>query len=203
MTFDKDKYSPVDFIKQISEKTHLMMLYDDKEYANAVQNQFVLEGLKKDQKCIVLSHGNSESAEKIMIDGGIDVDHYKKKNLLHIYPLDNLVNNPKGITTAFNELYTEITEDTVHPSRFVGRFISDVCTREGMELELKLEKAFHDNFNLYNCSFMCPYAVEDIESDNRNMWIKELIGHHHKFVYATHPESAVGFDSDLINSVVL
>lgn len=203
MQVDKDNYPPVDYIKHTSGQNHLMMLYDNKDYANLVQNQFIIQGLNKDEKCIILTHDNSEFVEKIMSDAGIDVEYYKKKNLLYIYPIGSLIDNPEGVFIAFNALYKEITADSSHPCRFVGRLISDVCTKEGMELELELEKTFHNNFDLYNCSFMCPYGIDDIESDNRNVWIKELINNHHKFVYATNSESAVGFDSDLINTVEL
>jgi len=201
MLIDKDNYPLVDYIKQLSDQNHLMMLYDDKEYAQIVQNQFIIEGLKNNEKCVVFTHGNSELVKKTMREGGIDVEEYTKDNLLFICPLDTIVNDPLGIVVAFDEFYKKIMDDSKQPCRFVGRFISDVCTRKGIEQELLLEKTFHDNFNSYNCSFMCPYGIEDIESDHRNNWIKKLSDHHHKLVYATSPESAVGFDTDLINTV--
>jgi spore coat polysaccharide biosynthesis predicted glycosyltransferase SpsG len=201
MQTNNENYPPVNYIKNLSDQNHLLVLYDNIKYGQIVQNQFVIEGLKKDEKCVVLTHTNPKSIEKVMLEGGIDVDYYKKKNLLHVIPIEEIITDPEGILSAFNKLYKKISIDSTHPCRFVGRLISDICTREGIKTELELEKLFHEKFNSYDCSFMCTYGIEDIEKENRSSWIKELANQHHKIVYATVPESAVGFDSDLLNTV--
>ncbi len=200
MKQNNENYPLVNYIKKLSEQNHLLVLYDSIEYAQIVQNQFVIEGLKKNESCVVFTHTNPKIIEKIMQEGGIDVDYYKKKDLLLVYPLENIITNPEGIIPAFNKLYKEISKDSEQSCRFIGRFISDICTREGIKTELELEKMFHENFDSYNCSFMCTYSIEDIEIQGRSSWIKELSNHHHKLVYATDPESAVGFDSDLLST---
>lgn len=200
MKQNNENYPLVNYVKKLSDQNHLLVLYDNIEYAQIVQNQFVIEGLKKDEPCVIFTHTNPKIIEKIMREGGIDVDHYKKKNLLLVYPLESIITDPEGIIPTFDKVYKEISRDSKQPCRFIGRLISDICTREGIKTELELEKMFHENFDSYNCSFMCTYGIEDIEIKNRSSWIKELSSHHHKLVYATEPESAVGFDSDLLST---
>jgi len=164
MKTNNENYPLINYIKKLSDQNHLVLLYDNIEYAQIVQNQFIIEGLKKDETCVVFTHTNPKVIEKIMVEGGIDVENYKKKNRLIVYPLENIITDSEGILPAFNKFYKKISDDSKQPCRFIGRLISDIFTREGIKTELELERMCHNNFDSYNCSFMCTYDIEDIES---------------------------------------
>jgi hypothetical protein len=193
-----DNYPPLHDIDNFNEKHHSMVLYDNEKYGNLVKYHFIENGLKADEHSICLTHGNANQVEEEMLSLGIDVDHYKRKKLLHIYQLENILERKDGIVSGFNELLKTVAIDSKPPQRFVGRCIKDVSTKEGINSELVLEHLFHSNFNKYDCSFLCTYAVNDIEGSKRPVWLNELFRNHHNLIYATDPENAVTFDPDLL-----
>ena len=200
MKFDSINYPPLKDIDNLKEKNHSMVLYDNDEYGKLVKCRYIENGLKKGEHTICITHDDVDKTVDELASSGIDVDYYNRKNLLHVYQIENIMERPDGIIAGYNDLLKKLTADSKPPYRFVGRTIPNVCTTEGIKAEIEIEKLFHSNFEKYDCSFLCPYAVNDIEGSRRPFWLKELMANHHNLIYAADPANAVTFDPDLLDT---
>lgn len=200
MKFDAVNYPPLKDVDNLKEKKHSMILYDNEVYGNLIKYRYIDNGLKKGEHSICITHDDVDKTVDGLASSGIDVDYYNRKKLLHIYQIENIMENPKGIVAGSNDLMKKITADSKPPYRFVGRIIPNVCTTDGIKAELQIEKLFHSNFEKYDCSSLCTYAVNDIEGSKRPFWLWKLIANHHNLIYATDPANAVTFDPDLLDN---
>ncbi len=198
MNFDAKNYPPLKDVDNLKERNHSMVLYDNEDYGKSVKYRYIENGLKKGEHSIILTHDDVNSIENEVASCGIDVDNFKRKKLLHIHQIENIMERQDGIMQGFKDIVRQVTADLKPPYRFIGRMIPDVSTREGIEAELKIEHKFHSDFDNYDCSFLCTYNVKDIESARRPIWLQELLANHHNFIYATNPEDAVAFDPQLL-----
>ena len=180
---------------------HSMVLYKNPQYGTMVINRFIENGLKKGEHVVFITHEDASLAEKQISSTGIDVDYYKKKKLLYVYQIEDLMKDKEGIPAAFEKLLKKLSTEVKPPCRFVGRSIKDISTDEGMKAELVIENLFHSQFDKYDCSFLCTYPVYDIEKSKRPKWLTRLIASHHNFVFAAEPAKSVIFDPDLLNSI--
>ena len=200
MKFDSN-YPPIRHIDDLESKVnHSIVLYDKEEYGRLVKIRFIENGLKKGENSVYLTHGDVKVIENHLEEYGIDVDLYKRKKLLHIIQIENIMESKEGIEQSFTKLLKEITTDLKPPYRFTAEepTIPDVSTKEGMEAELIVENTFHSNFDKYQCSFLCAYQINAIELANRPKWINHLMEYHHNLIYATEPEKSVMFETDLV-----
>ena len=200
MMFDPKNYPPLEFVNELNEKNHTILLYDKPEYGKAVQYRFTENGLKKGEHCICLTHDDIKFVEKEMTDYGIDVGYYKQKKLLHVYQIENIMGYPEGIAKGFDDIIKRVTSDSKPPYWIVGRIIPNVSTIDGIETELEVERLLHKHFDKYECSFLCSYNLDEIEDKKRTIWLQRLFEYHHNLIYASEPEKSVIFELDLLNS---
>ena len=201
MNVDARNYLPLKEVDNLNPRTHSMILYDNEECGKLVKYRYVENGLKKGERSVCLTHDNVNSVEKEIASTGIDVDNFKRKNLLHVYQIENLTGKEyEEMIAGFNKILRETTRGFKPPYRFMGRIIPNVCTKEGIETELKLERVFHSTFDNYDCSFLCTYAVNDIEGSKRTIWLKHLVANHHNLICATDAAGAVALDPDLLDT---
>jgi hypothetical protein len=202
---NKVNYYPMKFIDQMERNKHMVLLYDSKEYAYWVIARYFLNGLRNSESCILFTSENPRTIEKLLANEGIDVDKYKKKQLLRVYPIEEADDNKHDLLVTLKQIREQATKDMKPPYRFVGRTITETETKDGMMLGLNLEKIGHEHFHEFDCSQMCYYEISKIESSLRQKWISGLLKNHHYVIYASAPDKAVAFetalleDEDLIN----
>ena len=202
MNLNDRNYPMLESIDNLEKKHHhSMLLYKNPQYATLVINRYIENGLQKGEHTIYITHDDVDQLEKEIASTGVDVDYFKKKNLLHIYQIENIMETEGGLEAGYNDLLKKLTADAKPPYRFVGRTIPNVSTNEGIKAELVIENLFHSHFDNYNCSFMCPYNVKDIEKDMRPKWIHQLIKNHHNLIFASEPANSVTFQTDLLKSI--
>src|SRR5713226_5837905 len=199
MKISRQEYQPLKFLDETSAHKHFVLIYDEPEYGKMIECKFVENGLKKGINCIYLTHGNAQSAENQMKQYGIDVKHYKEKNLLHFVDIDIIKESPEGISSAFDNFMQKIMNNFESPYYILGRTIQDISTKTGMEAELEAEHTMHNNFKKYQCSCLCTYHIDEIEKNMRKKWVNHLLDHHHSVIYATEPNKAIGFDLTLLD----
>ena len=201
MKFNTNNYPILESLDNLEERDHhSMLLYDDPKYGILVKNRFIENGLQKGIHTICITHDDVNFVEKEIASTGIDVDNFKRKNLLHIYQIGNIMESKDGLTSAYNDMLKKLTVDSKPPYRFVGRTIANISTNEGIEAELVLENLFHSHFDSYPGSVLCPYNVAEIEKSKRPIWLQRLLEYHHNLIYASEPEKSVIFEPDLLNS---
>jgi hypothetical protein len=84
------------------------------------------------------------------------------------------------------------------PYRFVGGAITDIETKDGMKFTLLLEKTGHLHFDEFSRSQICYYDISKIEPTRKDEWISLLLRNHHYVIYASEPNKAVAFETQLL-----
>jgi hypothetical protein len=172
------------FINSIHGNRHIMLLYDEPEYARKVEFEFIKNGLDKDEHCIYATEEDPGLIILKMINQGIPVVGSIKKNL-HVYQTTDPFDDASGPTQGCRNSLKRILADAKPPFRIVGRIVPDVGYVDGISLELELEKDTHANFDKFGGSVMCTYNISEIEKSRRKEWVRTLAESHHNLIYAT------------------
>jgi hypothetical protein len=193
MEAEKTNYRPFKFLDKMEGNNHIVLLYDDPKYAGLIMARYFSNGLNKGESCIFFDSDNSEQVRKRLSAQGIVVDS------IRIFQIkgDNK-NNPDALSLLKN-IMGEATRGMKPPYRFVGRTITDTETVEGMKRGLHVEKTGNDHFQEFDCSQLCYYNISEIESSMRDEWIRSLLKNHDHVIYASKPDKAVAFETDLLH----
>jgi hypothetical protein len=88
---------PLNFVHQIDEGKHIVLFYEELEYAKMISFQFIKSGLVHKKDCSYLSEEEVESVKREMSDSGIDVKKLTQNNQLNIYQVSSLTDYPSDI----------------------------------------------------------------------------------------------------------
>ena len=193
MEAEKTSYRPLKFLDRMEGNNHIVLLYDNAKYADLIIARYLFNGLKKGESCIFFTSDNPETVRKKLSTERIDAD------LLRIFQIKRDYANKSDALSILKGLRKEATVGMNPPYRFVGRTITDTETIEGMKLGLLVEKTGNDHFQEFNCSQMCHYDISGIEQSMKDEWIKGLLKNHDHVIYASKPNRAVAFETDLLD----
>lgn len=198
MSAEKANYRPIKFLDRMERNNHIVLLYDNEEYADLVISRYLLNGLQKGESCIFFTADKPEIIEERLSAEGIDVDSYKQTNSLRIFRIERSDADKFDALGTLKHIREEATKGMKPPYRFVGRTIMDTGSKEGMKLGLVVEKTGHEHFEEFDNSQLCYYNISGIEQSKRNEWISELLKNHHHVIYASEPDKAVAFETMLL-----
>lgn len=198
MSAEKANYRPIKFLDRMERNNHIVLLYDNEEYADLVISRYLLNGLQKGESCIFFTADKPEIIEERLSAEGIDVDSYKQTNSLRIFHIERSDADKFDALGTLKHIREEATKGMKPPYRFVGRTIMDTGSKEGMKLGLVVEKTGHEHFEEFDNSQLCYYNISGIEQSKRNEWISELLKNHHHVIYASEPDRAVAFETMLL-----
>jgi hypothetical protein len=198
MSAEKANYRPIKFLDRMERNNHIVLLYDNEEYADLVISRYLLNGLQKGEACIFFTADKPEIIEERLSAEGIDVDSYKLTNSLRIFRIERSDADEFDALGTLKHIREEATKGMKPPYRFVGRTIMDTGSKEGMKLGLVVEKTGHEHFEEFDNSQLCYYNISGIEQSKRNEWISELLKNHHHVIYASEPDRAVAFETMLL-----
>jgi hypothetical protein len=198
MSAEKANYRPIKFLDRMERNNHIVLLYDNEEYADLVISRYLLNGLQKGESCIFFTADKPEIIEERLSAEGIDVDSYKQTNSLRIFRFERSDADEFDAIGTLKHIREEATKGMKPPYRFVGRTIMDTGSKEGMKLGLVVEKTGHEHFEEFDNSQLCYYDISGIEQSKRNEWISELLKNHHHVIYASEPDRAVAFETMLL-----
>lgn len=193
MIFSKES-KPIKFINNISENKHIVLFYEEPEWAKMIEFEFIKKGLEKGEHCIYWMEDNTQFIEKQMADFRIDIKKYKAKNLLHVYQTPSSYDFYKEGLEGAQKYWKEIMSDVQAPLRVVGRIMREINKKDVIESQIKLEEHFHSIFDTIKGTWLCPYDVNKIESVNRGRWIKRLIDSHDSVIFAPSLDEGIAFD---------
>jgi hypothetical protein len=198
MAHNSESYRPIKFLDQMEQNKHTVMLYDDQKYADIIIARYLQNGLEKGESCIFFTADDPSIVEAMLSAAGIDVEFYKKNNMLRIFSIERSDENKLAILSTLWRVRKEATRGMKPPYRFTGRTIIDTATVKGMELGMTLEKMGHEHFNDFDNSQLCFYEISSIEPSRRDEWIRGILKNHHHVIYASDPDRAVAFETDLL-----
>jgi hypothetical protein len=190
--------TPLKFLDTIDDFKHIVLFYEEPESGRAIQFRFIKNGLLKGQHCIYTTHKDMDIPliENEMTNSGIDVESYKKTNLLHICQISDPGSFREGSVKGYDSIVKGILADLKHPSifRIVSRAIPEVKKEEQIVDELDVERTYHSSFGSFGGSLLCSYLVEEIEPRKRGIWIAELLQNHHTAIFLRKSGDGIAFN---------
>ena len=114
---------------------HIIMFDENPKYSKEIQFHFLKIGLEKGEQAIYTMPEDMEVIEKEMAEQGINVEKYKKENLLDIHHTAHTSQHTQG--DPFDNLLRRIfSSNSAKPYRLVGMLDLDKNTKESMKKKL-------------------------------------------------------------------
>jgi MEDS: MEthanogen/methylotroph, DcmR Sensory domain len=200
MNAEKTDYHPVKFLDKLEGNNHVVLLYDKQEYRDLVIARYFLNGLKKGESCVFFTAESPEVIEERLAAAGIDIDRYKRAGQLRVYVTGGPTGGSLDPLTILKGIRKDAAKGMKPPFRFAGRTILDTESKEGMLAGLAVERTGQEHFAEFDNSQMCFYDVSKLERTMKDRWIRGLLENHSQVVYASEPEKAVAFETDLLET---
>ncbi|MGN6628891.1 MAG: hypothetical protein ACTHKJ_03340 [Candidatus Nitrosocosmicus sp.] len=204
---------PLEFVKNIQNGEHVVIFYEDAEYAQMILFKYLEKGLLNGEQCFLISTKQDkefikrdlqESISKVTTDNIIDVDKKINENLLFIGNLNDLNNYPFGIENAAKDIieivkvfsytiYSLSGLETQMTKKIALRCLHKIENREQIQNNIKWEKNCRNTLlrnSLSNCSIICTYPIRDIlstikgESYAYSEWMADLLEIYDAVIYA-------------------
>lgn len=191
-------YRPIKFLDRMEANKHTVLLYDDQNYADLIIARYLQNGLDKGESCIFFTADRPEEVEKRLSAAGIDIDLHKRRNLLRVYSIPRSDEGKRDTLGTLKHIRDDATRGMKPPFRFVGRTITDTETIQGMELGMMVERTGHEHFAEFDNAQLCYYDISGLEQSRRDEWIRGLLKNHHHVIYASEPDRAVAFETELL-----
>ena len=168
---------PLSFVDQIEEGKHIVLFYEEIEYANMISFQFIKSGLVNKKDCSYLSGEAAEAVKREMSDSSINVNKFTSSDLLHIYQVPSLGSyHPTNSQIADNGQRAggngieETPQDNTrkNPSkirqseRIVLRCGYNINNEEQMKSNLKWEYHYRLNLRDIGTTVVCTYPINEI-----------------------------------------
>ena len=174
---------PFRYIDSLEEKQHIVLFYDDPEYARLIEFRFIKNGLLKGEQCIYATEEDSGSIVLKLLNYGITLPYFQSRKL-RVMQMRERCGDHDEILRKCKKDIEEMRQGLVPPFRIVSRIVPNVSTLDGISVELELEKMVHRHFDDFCGSLMCPYDISGIEKTKRKQWLEELRLTHHVCIYA-------------------
>jgi len=174
---------PLEYINGINKPVHSVMFYNDEIKSRQIEYTFILNGLKKEERCIYITDENTNQISAKMKTYGINLEKFFEKKLLHVYQLQKLAGSTNYILNNARKIIEEMMNDIKPPRRAVGRAVRDITTKAGILAEVKLEEGFHESFSSFNGAFLCSYPYKQIEPSQKERWMTDVIYNHHAALF--------------------
>ena len=181
------------YFTPIDSKKHLVIVSDDIQIRRKIEFKFIKDGLDKKELSIYLTHGNVKQIEKEMMFFGIDVDFYKKKELLKIEHIGNPAEESSDFMDAVQSKIRMLLPTHLIPFRIVGRAIPNVGTEIAMAIQSRWEEILHNViFDKLTGSILCTYDLSQIrENNNWVSWLDRLKENHHSCMICQHGKCVI------------
>lgn len=199
----QEEQSPIKFVNGLEYNTHSILFYEDEDYANRITFRFLEQGLRKKDRGIYTTFDDALEIERRMEDYGIDVEHYKKNELLRIVKLDDPRNHPQGLERGLLAGIERSFDGWGNGNyRYVGRPVLAIGTSEETNASIFAETFKHNAFSDSNpfmkgknVILLCPYQMSGIEPATHADWFMKVLKNHDAAIFA--PRNSVGIAFNL------
>lgn len=173
---------PFRYIDLLEEKQHIVLLYEDPEYARLIEFRFIKNGLLRGEQCIYATDEDTGSIVLKFLIYGIPFKYFQSKKLRVIQLRETYGKRDEILKKCKEDLKT-ILNELIAPYRIVSRIVPNVSTVDGISAELELERAAQFHFEDFGGSILCPYDISKIEKTMKKKWLEELRVSHHTIIY--------------------
>jgi hypothetical protein len=205
-----------DFIDRLdgSNLKHIVMLYEEPEYARQVQIRFLQNGLKNGDCCVYdpPDDENLSLTKNGLLECGVEVERYEKEGVLQFHKRIQSIQESASKQRATMEFMESIKNtyfstknqgvNTPPPRiRGVGSMLPFVFAHENVDAssfasELVVEKIWQSNSNdSFEGTWMCIFEVHDIQASMEEEWMEELITHHDAVIFLPKLANGIALDT--------
>jgi len=171
------------------ENVHIVLFHEIKSKGEDFEFNFIKKGLEKAEYCCYSTNEPEEITGR-MSDYGIDVEKYKKRNLLDI------ISTPESLE-EFSKMSEEIITTLINssmPRRFVFSNNFEFDTLDRINTREKIELIIDDKFPKTSCNTICSYHVSRIKQNLANDFMKNLLDSHHFVIFLTKDDKVETFN---------
>jgi hypothetical protein len=83
---------PFNFVRNINHGKHIVLFYEEPDYARMILFEFIKSGLGQTERCVYVSEENIEIVKREMYDAGINIHDFIKNELLIIHQIQQIPN---------------------------------------------------------------------------------------------------------------
>ena len=174
MHLTQNEGEPTKFIRDLKEKSSLLLFYEEPKYARSLGFLFLDMGLKSDQLCLYLSGEPVHNMEKDMIAFGINVTYFKNNNRLRIHSITN-----HGKDQVASTIEDFMANAKNHAARIIIQ--RDRFSREQQRELLIIEEVVHTMFEKYDVSVLHIYNTEFMDNAK---FMQQIINMHNYTIFA-------------------
>jgi hypothetical protein len=182
MTMSDSLDMPFRFIDSLEHRQHILLFYEDPEYARLTEFRFIKNGLQRGERCVYATEEDSGLIVLKLLSYGIPLYHFQTGRL-RVVQIRETCGGREQILRKCKEDIDTILDGLVPPYRIVSRIVPNVATLDGISVELELERKTQHCFDTFGGSVICPYDISKIESQKRSRWLQELREAHHTTIY--------------------
>jgi hypothetical protein len=184
-----------DILDNLHGGNHLVIFYEEPEYAHIVEYHFIKTGLEKGESCIYTTHEDDiDLIERGLTDFGVNVEKYKKNNTLHVYKISDSQTDSEGIRQGIEKLRKKIMDNSKPPFRIVSRFTRNFENEMDRQASIDVERTVHSSFEKYQSSFICPYQVKNIKLEMKEAWMQNHLKNHHAAIFVFNGGEGLAFN---------
>jgi hypothetical protein len=195
---------PINFVRKVNHGEHIVLFYEELEYARMILFEFIKSGLGQREQCIYISEENTEAIKREMADSGIDTNKFMKNGLLYIHQVPGLKDYSPGSEIDIQRLTQIILSNKAEvdqPDRLVLRCIYKIKTEEQIKSNLRWENAFRSkDLKSLSGALICTYPISNIMStilDSKGSygkWMNDLLEIYDGVIFARKFWRGVAFD---------
>ena len=203
---------PLNFVHQIEEGKHIVLFYEELEYAKVISFQFIKNGLVHKKDCRYLSEEDVEAVKREMFDAGIGVNKYIQDHQLHIYqvpslsdyhhyPADSQIEGKRKASLQPVEMILNDSPTMREADRIVLRCVYKITTEQQIKSNLQWEYDYRfKNLKHFRKTVVCTYPINDILStisDSTGLygkWMNNLLEIYDGVIFARRFWKGVGFN---------
>ena len=203
---------PLNFVHQIDQGKHIVLFYEELEYAKMISFQFIKNGLVHKKDCSYLSEEDVEAVTREMADAGIGVNKYVQDHQLHIYQVPILTDYhhyPGGSQIEGKRKGPQQPIDMIQndssimreADRIVLRCVYKVTSEQQIKSNLQWEYDYRiKNLKHFRKTVVCTYPIDDIMSTISDStgpygkWMNDLLQIYDGVIFARRFWKGVGLN---------
>lgn len=174
--------TPIGYIDSLRKGQHVALFFEDSEYAKLLEARFLKNGLAMGEKCIYATEEDSGSIILKLLNYGISLEDFKKRKI-QVFQTRAYSGGSDEVLSSYKMQLNQLLSGLEAPFRMVARLVPDVKTLAGISVEIQLEEIFHDCFETFKGSVICPYNLSEIEPRNKREWLMRLRDAHHAIIH--------------------
>jgi DcmR-like sensory protein len=159
---------PLNFVRNLGRGKHVVLFYEEVEYARMLLFEFLKSGLMQNKRCSYISEEGIEMVKREMYDAGIGTHEFLNNGQLLVHQIANLANHPHIPPIELEKLsqlalHPGTKKNGVQPDRLVLKCIFKINTQQQIRSNLEWERDYRDrDLKRLHGTIICTYPVNDI-----------------------------------------